>query len=53
MTCNPGYYLTGNSGTPCAPACLFPCATCSYTNSSFCFSCLAGYIYNTNAPNQC
>jgi len=51
--CFTGYYLTGDSPIVCAPICQYPCATCSYTNPNFCFSCNAGYIFNTIYQNQC
>lgn len=46
--CNDAYYLAPlpNNTVFCAPNCIFPCATCSYSNTSQCYSCFAGYILN-------
>lgn len=50
--CNDGYYLTNSASQVCAPNCVPPCATCSYTNPSSCLSCIAGYVY-ASTTNKC
>lgn len=53
MACYNGYYLTAKSDPVCAPNCQFPCLSCSYLNSSNCYTCRAGYLFNPSFPNNC
>jgi hypothetical protein len=36
----------------CAQSCINPCATCSSINSTVCYSCIAGYSYDSST-NKC
>jgi len=49
--CMPGYYMT--STFTCSQLCLHPCATCSTSNPSICLTCVAGYIIDSAAIQNC
>lgn len=37
----------------CMKKCVTPCATCSEDDPSTCLSCIAGYIFDTEATQNC
>jgi len=37
----------------CQKSCVAPCSSCSATDPSVCLSCVAGYMFDTNSPQNC
>lgn len=50
-TCVTGWTLSPS--LTCMKQCILPCATCSSTDPSVCLSCIAGFVLNTAATQNC